>query len=385
MPELFLDAITQTPVDPRVKDAMVPYLSGIQGNPLSRHGAGERSRKALERARCQVAELMGASPGEIIFTATGTESNNLALMGLCHANRDAGNHVIISGLEHESVLFTARALQKEGFALTVLPVDSDGMTPVDSLKAAIRKETILSAVTVANGDVGTLQPIKEIGEICKENKIIFFADGVAAVGNIPVNVDALNLDALSLSGNQFYGPPGVAALYLRQGIYMDPVWHGGRHENHHRPGTHNLPGIVGLGKAAELAILEMPERSAHLQHLRDEVKNRLSATIPQLVWTGHPDKRLPNHLSFCVEGIEGEALLLLLEIEAGVLASSGSVCGEDTRQTSEILVKMGISPELARGAVRLTFLKDTRIEELDILFKKMPEMVTRLRKKNRNR
>jgi cysteine desulfurase len=385
MPELFLDAITQTPVDSRVKEVMLPYLSGIHGNPLSRHEAGSSSLKVIEKARCQVAKLIGAATEEIIFTATGTESNNLALMGLCHANRDTGNHIIISGLEHESMLFTARALQKEGFDLTVLPVDSEGMTPLDSFKAAIRKETILAAVTAANGEVGTLQPLKEIGEVCKENKIIFFADGVAAVGSIPIEVDSLNLDALSLVGNQFYGPPGAAALYLRQGIYLDSILHGGRHENHHRPGTHNLPGIAGLGAAAELARLEMPERSAHLQKLRDEVKNRLSVSVPHLVWTGHPSKRLPNHLSFCVEGIEGEALLLLLEIEAGVLASSGSVCGEETSQTSEILLGMGISPSLARGAIRFTFLKDTQIEDMEILFKKMPEMVTRLLKKNRNR
>ncbi len=381
MQELFLDSITQTPIDSRVLEAMYPYLTGCHGNPLSRHGLGGKSQKAVEKARQQVAILIGSFPDEVIFTSTGTESNNMALIGMAHSLREKGNHLILSGLEHESVLFTARALEKEGYEISILPVDSQGLTSLESLEEAIRKQTILIAITTANGEVGTLQPLKEIGNFCQNHQIAFFSDGVAAVGQIPMDVRELNLDALSLAGNQFYGPPGIAAMYLRRGTYLAPLMYGGKHEEHHRPGTHNLPGIVGLGMAAQLALQEMPSRMTHLVNLRDYTKANLASSIPNLIWTGHSQKRLPHHLSFCVEGIQGEALLLLLELEAGVAASSGSICGDETSQSSRILLNMGISEAAAGGAIRFTFLKDTDTENLDVLFKKMPELVARLRNK----
>ncbi len=382
MKQIYFDHSASTPTDSRVIEAMRPYYTEQYGNPLSRHQWGESAHKALEKARGQVASLINASPNEIIFTSTGSESNNLALKGTVLAYAKKGKHIILSGVEHESVSHSAKALGKMGFDITLLPFDQYAMTSSEDIRNVLRKDTILVAVIQANQEIGTIQPIADIGKICRERKIIFFSDGMGTIGNIPVDVRELHVDLMSFAGNMFYGPQGVAGLYVRQGIRLQPLIDGGRQENYKRAGTHNVPGIVGLGIAAELAQQEMKERNLHVKTLREMLWQGLSQKMERLYLTGHPNKRLPNHLSFCVEFLEGEALLLLLELEAGLAGSSGSICGEETNQASEILIKMGIKSELARGAIRFTLGKENTEEEVKSVVTLMPPLVDRLRKKS---
>ena len=263
MADVYLDYYTATPVDSRVVDSMAPYWGEVFGNPLSRHKWGAQSVHAIESSRQQIAQLINAQPDEIVFTASGSESNNLAIKGICQSTRKKGNHIILSGMEHESVVFIAPELKKQGFEITFLPLDSYGRTKVEYLLRNIRKETILVALSHANGEVGTLQPVEEFGRICKEQRIILFSDGIASVGNVPVDVKSLKVDLMSFASNMFFWPKGVAGLYIRRGVRIKPLIHGGRQENNLRAGTYNVPGIVGMGKAAELAMLEMPERNEY--------------------------------------------------------------------------------------------------------------------------
>ncbi len=376
--KVYLDYIATTPVLPEVLEAMLPYFSNIYGNPQSFHSWGDEPGEAMEKAREQVAALVGGSPDEIVFTSTGSEANNLAVKGLAQGQIEKGRHIVVSAIEHFSVLNAVRTLEKAGFELTVLPVDKYGLVDLDEVARNIRKDTILVSVMHANGEVGTIQPIAEIGKRVKEAGVLFHTDAVASTGNIPVNVNELRVDALSLAANQFYGPKGAAALWIRKRTRLIPLIDGGVQEGGRRPGTENVPAIVGMGKAAELAIRDMPSRMVRLSQLRDRLINGLLSAIEHTILTGHPTQRLPHIASFCVEFIEGEAMLLLLNMQ-GIAASSGSACTSRALKASHVLIAMGISHEIAQGSLLFSLGLDNNENDIDYVVKKMPPIVDRLR------
>ncbi|MGA7677543.1 MAG: IscS subfamily cysteine desulfurase [Dehalococcoidia bacterium] len=376
--KVYLDYIATTPVLPEVLEAMLPYFSNIYGNPQSFHSWGDEPGEAMEKAREQVAALVGGSPDEIVFTSTGSEANNLAVKGLAQGRIDKGRHIVVSAIEHFSVLNAVRTLEKAGFELTVVPVDKYGLVDPDEVARSIRKDTILVSVMHANGEVGTIQPITEIGKRVKEAGVLFHTDAVASTGNIPVNVNELRVDALSLAANQFYGPKGAAALWIRKRTRLIPLIDGGVQEGGRRPGTENVPAIVGMGKAAELAIRDMPSRMVRFSQLRDRLINGLLTAIEHTILTGHPTQRLPHIASFCVEFIEGEAMLLLLNMQ-GIAASSGSACTSRALKASHVLIAMGIPHEIAQGSLLFSLGLDNNENDIDYVVKKMPPIVDRLR------
>lgn len=367
-----------TPVDTRVIDEMIPVLTNICGNPQSPHEYGSDAHEVLDTARKQVASLINADIGEIYFTASGTESNNMALKGIARAYKRKGMHIVISAIEHQSVIYSIKALEKEGFTVTSVPVNSDGLVDPEAVVAALTDTTILVSVMLANGEVGTLQPIKAIAEKVKERGIIIHTDAVDAVGVIPVDVADLGVDALSLAGTQFYGPKGAAALYLKKGTRLIPVTDGGIQEEGRRAGTENVTGIVGLGKSAELARVEMEKRAATVSILRDRLVEGLQEGIKHLHYTGHPTSRLPHHASFCVEFIEGEAMLLTLSMK-GVAASSGSACTSRALKASHVLDAMGIDIAVAQGSLVFTLGSATSAEDVEYVIAEFPPIVERLR------
>ncbi|MEO0114440.1 MAG: IscS subfamily cysteine desulfurase [candidate division WOR-3 bacterium] len=378
MAKIYLDHSATTPLHPEVKQAMEPYLTEAFGNPQSLHSFGNTAKQAIEEARSKVAQLIGAQPEEIYFTASGAESNNFALKGIAWAYREKGNHIITSAIEHHSVLYSAKTLSKWGYEITTVPVDKYGIVDPDTVRKAIKKTTILISIMHANNEIGTIEPIKEIARIAQEHKIPFHSDGVATVGQIPVNVDDLGISALSLAGHTFYGPKGAAALYLRKGTRIMPLIEGGVQEGGRRGGTENVAGIVGLGKACELAQREMVKRIEHTQRLRDRIIQELPAKIERTYLTGHPEKRLPNHASFCIEFIEGEAMLLFLDDE-GIAAASGSACTSRALKASHVLLALGIDHALAQGSIVFTLGKDNSDSDIDALLTKLPPIVERLR------
>ncbi|MCX5994416.1 MAG: cysteine desulfurase family protein [Chloroflexi bacterium] len=378
MRKVYLDNVATTPLLPEVREAMMPFLGEVFGNPSSLHDWGDVARQAVDAARSQVAELIGANDEEVIFTGSGTESNNFAVKGLALAQQSKGKHVVVSAVEHFSALHSARTLEKWGFELTQVPVDKYGLVNPEDVKRSIRKDTILVSVMHANGEVGTIQPIKEIAKIAKENNVIFHTDAIATAGTIPVDVKELGVDALSLAGNQFYGPKGVGALWVRRGVRIMPFLDGGVQEGGRRAGTENVPAIVGLGKAAELAKANMSARMKQLVPLRDRLLKELPAKIEHVMVTGHPQNRLPGHASFCVEFIEGESMLMFLNIE-GIAVSSGSACTSRALKASHVLIAMGISHELAQGSLLCTFGLDNTNEDVDYVLKVLPPIVDRLR------
>lgn len=378
MRSVYLDNAATTPLLPEVREAMMPYLGEAFGNPSSLHDWGDASREAIEVARTQVASLIGANPDEIIFTGSGTESNNFAIKGLALAQQARGKHVVISAIEHFSVLHSAKTLEKWGFKLTLIPVDKYGAVDPEAVKRSIRKDTILISVMHANGEVGTIEPLAKIAGIARENNIPFHTDAVASAGAIPVDVKELGVDSLSLAGNQFYGPKGVGALYLRKGVRIMPLLDGGVQEGGRRAGTENIPAIVGLGKAAELARLNMTERIEHLRQLRDHLLRELPNKIDHVIVTGDPQNRLPGHASFCVEFIEGESMLMLLNSK-GVAVASGSACTSRALKASHVLIAMGLSHEIAQGSVLFTIGIDNTPEDMDYVLEVMPPIVDRLR------
>jgi len=378
MRKVYLDHVATTPLLPEVREAMLPYLGELFGNPSCLHDWGDAAREALEKAREQVAQLLGASADEIIFTGSGTESNNFAVKGLALAQQDKGKHIIVSAIEHFSVLHSAKTLQKMGFELDEVPVDKFGVVDPREVQKRIRKDTVLVAIMHANGEVGTIEPIPEIARITREHKIPFHTDAVASAGAIPVNVKELGVDALSLAGNQFYGPKGVGALYVRQGVRIMPLLDGGVQEGGRRAGTENVPAIVGLGKAAEIAKKAMASRVNKLSHLRDRLLGELPQKIDHVVITGHPENRLPGSASFCVEFIEGESMLMLLNSQ-GVAVTSGSACTSRALKASHVLIAMGLSHEIAQGSVLFTFGIDNSEEDVDYVLEVMPPIVERLR------
>ncbi|MFC1991426.1 cysteine desulfurase family protein [Chloroflexota bacterium] len=378
MRKIYMDNASTTPLHPDVQKSMLPFLGDIFGNPSSLHEWGDGAREGIEVARAQVAQLIGADSEEVIFTASGTESNNMAVKGLAMAQPKKGKHVVISAIEHFSVLHSAKTLEKWGFELSEVPVDKYGMVDPEEVRRAIRDDTVLVSVMHANGEVGTLEPIGEIGKITREKGVAFHTDAVATAGTIPVNVKEMGVDALSLAGNQFYAPKGVGALWVRKGVRIIPLLDGGIQEGGRRAGTENVPAIIGLGKAAELSKADITARMKHLSLLRDRLLTELPAKIDHVVVTGHPQNRLPGNASFCVEFIEGESMLMLLSLK-GVAVSSGSACTSKALKASHVLLAMGIEHGLAQGSLLFSLGTDNTSQDIDYVLEELPPIVDRLR------
>lgn len=375
MRRVYLDHVTTTPVDPRVVEEMLPYFTEHFGNPTSHlHEYGLRAKKAVDESRAKVAGLIGARPEEIIFTFTGSESNNLALRGMALANKGKGRHIIISEIEHFSILYTARELEKEGFRVSYLKVDKDGIVNPDDVAKTISDDTILVSVMHANNEIGVIEPIQDIGRITRERGVIFHTDAVATAGIIPVNVSELGVDSLSMTSQSFYGPKGIAALYLREGVDIVSILKGGAQEGGRRPGTDNVPGIVGMGKAAELAKSEMKSRIEHLIPLRDKLIKELPKRIKYFHFTGHLTKRLPGHVSFWISFAEGETLVLFLNYN-GIAAASGSACSSPDLQASHVLTAIGVPPDVCHGSITVSFGKDNTMEDADYFLDTLPKVV----------
>jgi cysteine desulfurase len=375
---IYLDYVATNPLLPEVLEAMLPYFKEVYGNPQSLHAWGDEAREAMEKAREQVAVLIGGSTEEVIFTSSGSEANNLAVKGLAQGQAGKGKHIIVSAIEHFSVLHAARTLEKAGFELTTVPVDKYGLVDPDEVAKNIRNDTILVSIMHANGEVGTIEPIAEIGKKTKQAGVLFHTDAVASTGNVPMNVNELGVDALTLAGNQFYGPKGAAALWVRKRLRLIPLMDGGVQEGGRRPGTEDVPAIVGLGKAAELAARDMPSRMEKLSRLRDRLINGIPAVIDHAVLTGHTSQRLPHHASFCIEFIEGEAMLLLLNSQ-GIAVSSGSACTSRALKASHVLIAMGIPHEIAQGSLLFSLGLGNNEADIDYVVEKLPPIVDRLR------
>ncbi len=378
MRKVYLDNAATTPILPEVLKAMLPYFKDAYGNPQSLHDWGDEAREAIEGARGRVSALIGAQSEEIIFTSSGTESNNFAIRGLAMAQQSKGKHIVVSAIEHFSVLNAARTMEKLGFELTLIPVDKYGLVNPEEVSRSIRKDTILVSIMHANGEVGTIQSIKEIARLVKEAGVIFHTDAVATAGTIPVDVKDLAVDALSLAGNQFYGSKGAGALWLKKGVRIIPFLDGGVQEGGRRAGTENVPAIVGLGKAAELAKEQMESRMGQLLTLRDRLIEGLPSRIEHTILTGHPTQRLPGNASFCIEFIEGEAMLMLLSSK-GVAVSSGSACTSRALKASHVLTAMGIAPEIAQGSLLFSFGRENTEGDVDYVLEVLPPIVDRLR------
>lgn len=377
--EVYLDNVSTTRLHPEVLEAMLPYLQDNFGNPSNQHHIGARARKGVSQAREQVAGLIGSTPDEIIFVSSGTEANNLALKGIAFAKRQKGKHLVISQIEHFSVLYSAKTLEKEGFEVTYLPVDAYGRVNPDDVSAAIRDDTIIVSIQHANSEVGTIQPIEAIAEITQQRDVIFHTDAVATTGHMEVDVKRLGVDCLSLSGHQFYGPKGVGALFVRQGTRITPLLDGGIQERGRRAGTENTAAIIGLGKAAELAKLEMNNWANHILKLRQQLFTGLKQRIDHLYLNGHPELRLPGNLNISIKFIEGESLLILLDME-GIAASSGSACTSAALKSSHVLKAMGTDAIQSQGSLLFSLGRENTEAEMDYVIAKLPPIVERLRR-----
>jgi cysteine desulfurase len=378
MRRIYLDHAATTPVHPEVAKAMLPYFTEAFGNPSSIYSYGQEARGAIEEARTKVAELIGARPEEITFTSGGTEANNFALKGVAYANESKGNHIITTAIEHHAVLEPCKFLEKRGFTITYLPVDKYGLVDPDDVKKAITAKTILISVMHANNEVGTIEPVAEIGEIAREAGVYFHTDAVQTAGHVPVNVDELKVDLLSISAHKFYGPKGIGALYVRKGTKLVPFMHGGQQEKRRRAGTENVPGIVGLGKAAELAGQEMDKEAKRQAYLRDKLIGGLMEKIEHLHLNGHPRKRLPNNINISVDFVEGESMLLNLDLE-GICASTGSACSSASLEPSHVLLALGVPPEQAHGSLRFTLGRENTEADVERVLEVLPRIVGKLR------
>lgn len=378
MQRYYFDYAGTTPVDPKVLEAMQPYFFDTFGNASSLHSFGQAARRAMEKSRASVAAFLGAKEEEIIFTSGGTESNNFALHGVGYANEKKGNHIITSAIEHHAILEPAKFLATRGFKVTCVKVDSDGMVNPDDIKAAITDKTTLISIMHANNEIGTIQPIKTIADIAHSKNIPFHTDAVQTVGHIPTNVDELGVDLLSLSAHKLCGPKGVGVLYVRKGTKIVPFLRGGGQENHRRASTSNVSGIVGLGKALELCKEKMSTEAKEQTRIRDRIISELKKNIPDIFLNGHQEKRLPNNVNISVEGVEGEAMLLNLDM-LGIAVSTGSACTSGDLEPSHVLLAIGRSHELCHGSVRFTLGRFTKPEELDYLFEQFPKVIKKLR------
>lgn len=378
MRNAYLDFIAATPLHPAVLESMLPFFKENYGNPQSLHSSGQVASQAIESAREQVAALINAQPSEIFFTSSGSESNNFSIKGFALAQKKRGNHCAVSAVEHQSVLHSVKHLEHLGIISTQIPVDKFGLVNLQNVKKTLTPETILVSVLLANSEVGTIQPVKEIADLCAEKGILFHTDAIAATGNIPVDVQELGVDALSLAGSQFYGPKGTAALYVKKGKRILPFIDGGVQESGRRAGTEDVAGIVGMGRAAELAKKHMKARAEKAILLRDRLLRGLPEKVKNVVITGHPEKRLPHHASFCVEFVEGESMLLNLDMN-GIAASSGSACTSKALKASHVLLAMGFDHALAQGSLVFSFLEDNTMEDIEYLLEIFPPVIDRLR------
>jgi cysteine desulfurase len=378
MRRIYLDHAATTPTHPEVVKAMLPFFSDAFGNPSSIYSYGQEAKGALEEARIKVAELIGARSEEIVFTSGGTEADNYALKGIAYANEHKGNHIITTPIEHHAVLEACKFLEKNGIRITCLPVDKYGLVDPDDVKKAITDRTIVISVMHANNEVGTIEPVEEIGKIAREAGVYFHSDAVQTAGHIPVNVDELGVDLLSISGHKLYGPKGVGALYVRKGTKLVPLVHGGEHEKRRRAGTENVPGIVGLGKAVQLAGQEMSKEAERLTYLRDKLIRGLEKKIDRVRLNGHPAKRLPNNINVSVDFVEGESMILNLDLE-GICASTGSACSSASLEPSHVLLALGLSPEQAHGSLRFTLGRENTEADIERALAVLPGIVAKLR------
>jgi cysteine desulfurase len=378
MRKVYLDHAATTPTHPKVVEEMMPYFTVKFGNPSNLHDTGREAKNAVEEARAKTAALIGAKPEEIFFTASGAESNNFALKGLAQANSQKGKHIIVSQIEHFSVLHPVKTLEKSGFTVTALPTDKYGIVDPADVAKAITKETVLVSIMHANNEIGSIEPIEEISKITKEKGVLFHTDAVATVGWIPVNVSSLGVDALSLSGHQFYGPKGVGALYVRKGVRIKPQIEGGIQEDGRRSGTENVPGIVGLGKACELAVADLSNRMTTVTALRDRLQKGLVEKIDHVVINGHPTKRLPQNLNMSMWYVEGESMLLFLNMQ-GISVSSGSACTSRSLKSSHVLTCIGTDAAVANGTLLMSLGMGNTTEDIDYVINALPPIVQRLR------
>ncbi len=378
MKHIYLDNAATTATDPEVVDAMLPYFSEYYGNPSSIYSFSRKVKAAVEDARNIIASFIGANSKEIVFTSGGSESDNFALKGIAFANKQKGNSIITSSIEHHAVINPCKFLEKLGYEVIYLPVDSNGLINPDNVKNAITEKTILISVMHANNEVGTIQPIAEIGKIARENKIYFHTDAVQTFGHIPVNVDDLNVDLLSMSAHKLYGPKGIGALYIRKGTKITSLIHGGDQERKRRASTENVPAIVGFGKAVEIANTNMNNVAKRQTILRNKFINTIFDKIKDIQLNGHPTKRLPNNINISFKGIEGESIMLNLDME-GISASTGSACSSSSLKPSHVLLALGLSHELAHGSLRLSLGKHTKAEDIDYVIQVLPKVVEKLR------
>ncbi len=378
MRKVYLDNAATTALSPRVLEAMLPYFTQYYGNPSSVHAFGREAKQGLDKARDQVAKALHCDPSEVIFTGCGTESDNTVLLGVAQRYGDKGKHIITTNVEHHAILHTCEYLEKQGYSVTYLPVDQDGLVTAEQVAAAIRPDTILVSIMFANNEVGTIMPIQEIGAVCKEKGVLFHTDAVQAVGHIPVDVQAMHIDMLSLSAHKFHGPKGVGALYCRKGIRLPSYIMGGAQERGRRAGTENVAGIVGLGAAIQLATEQLEENRAKMTALRDRLMTGIQARISEVKLNGHPTNRLPNNVNFSFKYIEGESILLMLDMN-GIAASSGSACTSGSLDPSHVLLALGLPHEIAHGSVRLTLGDETTEEDIDYTIDVLEKTVARLR------
>ncbi|MGN1297392.1 MAG: cysteine desulfurase NifS [Clostridia bacterium] len=377
----YFDNAATTRVKDEVLKEMLPYLKSRFGNPSSMYTIGREARKAVEEARTRVAELINCKTNEIYFTGCGSESDNTAIKGIAYANFNRGRHIITSKIEHPAVLHTCKSLEKQGFLVTYLNVNKDGVIDLNELKNSIRHDTILISIMFANNEIGTIQPIYEIAQIAKMYNIIFHTDAVQACGNVPIDVQKMGIDMLSLSGHKLYAPKGIGALYVKNGISFEKFMDGGHQEKDKRAGTENVPGIVGLGKACELARINLDDHMKHLQEIRDYYISQVKEKISNVKLNGTLERRLPGNANFSFENVEGEALLLNLDAK-GICASAGSACSTGSSNPSHVLMAIGLSPELAYSALRTTFGEENTKEDIDYLVRNLSEIVERLRNTN---
>jgi len=378
MRKVYLDHASTTPAHPKVVEAMMPFFTGKFGNPSNLHDIGREAKNAVEEARARTAALIGAKSEEIFFTSSGTESNNFAVKGLAQANSQKGKHIVVSQVEHFSVLHPVKTLEKAGFTVTQVAPDRQGIVDPGDVARAITKDTVLVSIMHANNEIGTLQPVEEIGRITREKGILFHTDAVASVGWVPVDVHALGVDALSLSGHQFYGPKGAAALFVRKGVRIKPQIEGGVQEDGRRGGTENVPALVGLGKAAELAAADLPARMTRVAEQRDRLLAGLRERIPDMIVNGHPTRRLPHNVNVSFLYVEGESMLLFLNME-GIYVSSGSACTSRSLKSSHVLSCIGTDAAAANGTLLLTLGTGTTADDVGYVLEKLPPIVERLR------
>ena len=375
---IYLDNAATTQAYPEVVQEMLPYFTEYYGNPSAVYSFADKAEQAVDKARGIIADTIGANKEEIYFTGGGSESDNWALKATAEAYGSKGKHIITSKIEHHAILHTAQWLEKHGFEVTYLDVDEDGKVKLDELEAAIRPDTILISVMAANNEIGTIQPLKEIGAIARKHGVFFHTDAVQAFAHIPIDVDEMNIDMLSASGHKINGPKGIGVMYIRKGVKIRSFIHGGAQERQRRAGTHNVTGIVGMGKAAEISVANMESRNAYETELRDYLIERVLSEIPYTRLNGHRTDRLPNNANFCFRFIEGESLLILLD-QNGICASSGSACTSGSLDPSHVLLAIGLPHEIAHGSLRLTLSDSTTKEEIDYTVDKLKEIIDRLR------